>query len=266
MLHCWLLEWWRHYGEGCRLAVETAYRGDRLVGALPLVTFSRRRPARRDVHRRAPVLPRRRPARRGRRARSSSRRSSTARSASEHDYADLFGLAADCAPRRADRPRSSIRLFQRVEAPVLDLADGWEAEPTARRRIRASARTTSGAAASWRSSARSRSATRGRSTSSSPRSRKAFASTSCAGGADRTAPGLVTETGMRFNRAALRGLAELDASRIVSLLVDGSTIAFSLVLRARRMRLPAPARVRPRVRTLLAGTGQRARHAGVRGP
>ena len=41
MLHCWLLEWWRHYGEGCRLAVETAYRGDRLVGALPLVTFAR---------------------------------------------------------------------------------------------------------------------------------------------------------------------------------------------------------------------------------
>ena len=32
---------------------------------------------------------------------------------------------------------------------------------------------------------------------------------------------------MRFNRAALRGLAELDASRIVSLLVDGRTIAFS---------------------------------------
>ena len=40
MLHCWLLQWWRFYGEGCRLAVETAYRGGRLVGALPLVTFS----------------------------------------------------------------------------------------------------------------------------------------------------------------------------------------------------------------------------------
>src|SRR5436190_21609448 len=21
MLHCWLVEWWRHYGEGCRLSV-----------------------------------------------------------------------------------------------------------------------------------------------------------------------------------------------------------------------------------------------------
>ena len=37
----------------------------------------------------------------------------------------------------------------------------------------------------------------------------------------------MTETGKRFNRAALRGLAELDASRIVSLLVDGRTIAWS---------------------------------------
>ena len=79
MLHCWLLEWWRYYGEGCRLAVETAYRGDRLVGALPLVTFARgglrvatfigaRQSCLGDV-----LLAE------GERARSSSRRSSTAR-------------------------------------------------------------------------------------------------------------------------------------------------------------------------------------------
>jgi CelD/BcsL family acetyltransferase involved in cellulose biosynthesis len=39
--------------------------------------------------------------------------------------------------------------------------------------------------------------------------------------------GFVTETGMRFNRAVLRGLAEIDATRIVSMLIDGRTVAFS---------------------------------------
>ena len=40
LLHGWVTEWWRHYGEGSRLAVEVAFRGDQLVGALPLITFS----------------------------------------------------------------------------------------------------------------------------------------------------------------------------------------------------------------------------------
>jgi CelD/BcsL family acetyltransferase involved in cellulose biosynthesis len=47
--------------------------------------------------------------------------------------------------------------------------------------------------------------------------------------------GLVTATGKAFNRAANRGLAELGASRIVSLLIDGSAVAFAwhFVLRDR---------------------------------
>ena len=40
LLHPWLLEWWRHYGRDDELAVHVAYRGDRLVGALPLCTRS----------------------------------------------------------------------------------------------------------------------------------------------------------------------------------------------------------------------------------
>src|SRR5918997_7131468 len=36
LLHGWLLEWWRHYGGEDELAVHVAYRGERLVGALPL--------------------------------------------------------------------------------------------------------------------------------------------------------------------------------------------------------------------------------------
>ena len=36
LLHAWLLEWWRHYGADSELAVQVAYRGGRLVGALPM--------------------------------------------------------------------------------------------------------------------------------------------------------------------------------------------------------------------------------------
>src|SRR5919108_988676 len=42
LLHCWLLQWWRHYGGGCRLAGPVAYRGPVLVGALPLIVHRRR--------------------------------------------------------------------------------------------------------------------------------------------------------------------------------------------------------------------------------
>src|ERR1700694_4040438 len=42
LLHSWLLEWRRHYGEGAALEVHVAMRGDRLVAALPLCTRRRR--------------------------------------------------------------------------------------------------------------------------------------------------------------------------------------------------------------------------------
>src|SRR3954470_22156691 len=41
LLHGWLKEWLRHYGDECDVAVQGAFRGDRLVAALPLVTYSR---------------------------------------------------------------------------------------------------------------------------------------------------------------------------------------------------------------------------------
>src|SRR4029450_3803350 len=34
LLHTWLTEWWRHYGEGNELCVLVAHRDGRLVGAL----------------------------------------------------------------------------------------------------------------------------------------------------------------------------------------------------------------------------------------
>ena len=125
LLHCWLVEWWRHYGEGNRLAVEVAFRGDQLVGALPLITFSRR----------------------GLRVGTfgGSRQSALADAlvaegegqevvealvdrvlASQHDYVDLFGLSDQGRLAGLEGPRG-LELFQRIEAPVLDLSDGWDA-------------------------------------------------------------------------------------------------------------------------------------------
>jgi CelD/BcsL family acetyltransferase involved in cellulose biosynthesis len=224
MLHCWLLQWWRFYGEGCRLAVETAYRGGRLVGALPLVTFSHhglrvatfvgaRQSCLGDVllaEGEGPELVEALVDR---------------AQAGEHDYADLFGLSADCRLASLDGPRK-LRLFQRVEAPVLDLHRGWEA--------------------TYRAKTDSRKRAHHR------RRRRQLAElgkveTRCAYTLDDLEPaleegfrihelrwrgrpdgsGLVTDTGKAFNRAANVGLAELGASRIVSLLIDGSTVAFA---------------------------------------
>ena len=37
LLHAWLSEWWRHYGEGGALAVHVVRQDGRLIGALPLM-------------------------------------------------------------------------------------------------------------------------------------------------------------------------------------------------------------------------------------
>ena len=36
LVHAWLSEWWRHYGDGWTLAVHVVRQDGRLVGALPL--------------------------------------------------------------------------------------------------------------------------------------------------------------------------------------------------------------------------------------
>ena len=224
MLHCWLLEWWRHYGEGCRLAVETAYRGGRLVAALPLVTFSRgglrvatfigaRQSCLGDVllaEGEGPELVDALVAR---------------ASAADHDYADLFGLAADSRLAALSGPRS-LRLFERVAAPVLDISDGWpetyRAKTDSRKRSHHKRRRRQLAELGKVEINHSRTFEE-----LEPALEEGFRVHELRWRGRPDGSGLVTETGMRFNRAALRGLAELDASRIVSLLVDGTTIAWS---------------------------------------
>jgi len=223
MLHCWLLEWWRHYGEGCRLAVEVAYRGPDLVGALPLVTHSFRGlriatfvGARQSCLADALIAE-------GEDEELVEALADRVR-ASEHDYADLFGLAAEGRLAALRGPRR-LRLFQRIEAPVLDLDQGWDA---------AYRRKTNSRKRSHHNHRRRQLAELGRIEATrahtieelEPAMEEAFRLHALRWHNRPDGSGFVTETGKQFNRAALRGLAEIDATRIVLLKLDRRPIAF----------------------------------------
>ena len=68
LLHGWLAEWWRHYGEGAEFAVQVARSDGRLAGALPGGGASPRRGAGGELHGRPDLGPARCPARAGRRS------------------------------------------------------------------------------------------------------------------------------------------------------------------------------------------------------
>jgi CelD/BcsL family acetyltransferase involved in cellulose biosynthesis len=123
LLHAWLLEWWRHYGNGGELTIHVAFRDGRLVGALPLclrtdhglrvLSFVGADTALADL-----LL-----------ADGESGELGTALAeravAAGQDFADLSGLPADSHLAAALGP-SAVTLIERSEAPVLDLSAGWE--------------------------------------------------------------------------------------------------------------------------------------------
>lgn len=121
LLHVWLSEWWRVHGTGCRLAVHVARRRGRLVGALPLFVERRHgiRTARflggkrsmladvlvaRGEDGVAPALVER-------------------AGGPGQDLVDLVGLPG--GSRLAACAGGRVKVVERVEAPVLDLDDGW---------------------------------------------------------------------------------------------------------------------------------------------
>ena len=227
LLHTWLLEWWRHYGGDGELAVHVAYRGDRLVGALPLCI--RRRYGLRVTEFvggtwaiLADVLL----------AADEDLSAAIAlvgiAATSGHDFADLFGLPGSSRVVAA-LPPETLRLVERLEAPVLDLGPGWEAVYRAklsakarserRRRMRQLARLGTVEASVARTPEEIAAALEDAFRVHALRWR------------DRPDPtGFVTPTGLRFHRAALLRLAELGIPRITSLRVDGRPIAFALAL------------------------------------
>ena len=222
LLHGWLREWWRHYGDGAELAIQVARSDGALVGALPLcikrkfglrvLTFVGG-----DQTSLADVLL----------AEGESSEVATAlieRATSVgHDFADLNGVPA--TGRLATALNGNVQLIERSEAPVLDLSAGWDAVYQAK----------------MSKKARSLHRRRRRQLAELGPVEVVVART-----ADELLPALEdafalhdvrwqgrpdgsrfsTPQGRRFHRAAIQALAEIDAARIVTLKLDGRPIAF----------------------------------------
>ena len=224
LLHPWLLEWWRHYGRDADLAVHVAHRGDRLVGALPL--FTRRQAGLRvtafvggtwallgDLL----LAP-------GEEARTAA--ALVERAASDDDFASLFGLPGS-SRLVAALPPDRLHLIERLEAPVMDLSAGWEhvyaakftakARSERRRRLRQLSELGPVEIAVAR-----------RREELGPALEEAFRIHRLRWQGRRDASGFVTPTGLRFHRAALLALADLDVPRLTVLRCGGRGIAFAL--------------------------------------
>jgi CelD/BcsL family acetyltransferase involved in cellulose biosynthesis len=222
-LHCWLEQWWRHYSAEGKLCVVVARRDGRLVGALPI--YVRRRRGLRileflgadqsaladallapsedaavvtDLADRALKIP--------------------------HDLVDLFGLPGDSRLAGA-LGRGRLRMIERIESPVLDLAAGWDevyrAKTTSKKRNLHKRR-------------RRQLSELGRlevtvardSETTGPALEEAFRLHALRWEGRPDGSGFGTPIGMRFHRAALSALAELDIPRIVTLRLDKRPIAF----------------------------------------
>jgi CelD/BcsL family acetyltransferase involved in cellulose biosynthesis len=232
LLNSWLAAWWRHYGGNGKLAVPVAYRGERLVAAVPLCV--RRRFGLNILEfvggtESAPLADL---------LLAEGESSHTAVAVGEHaagighDFASLFGL-----PRQSrlvtGLPAGALHLVQRLEAPVLDLKAGWKAvyETKLSSKARANRR-------------RRR------------RQLEAFGSleVSIARTSDELGPALdeavrlhalrwrgrrdpsefATPTGRSFYRSALRQLAARNVPRLVTIRLAGRPIAFALYLQLER--------------------------------
>ena len=223
LLHSWLSEWWRHYGDSGRLAVYVVRQDGSLLGALPLIVVAKsgvrvvrfmggRQSALADLllasdadNRVAKLL-------------------AAQLAAADHHLVDLYGIPAGSrivAALGSDR----LHMIARIEAPVLDLLPSWEAVYEAR----ASAKTRS-----LHRRRRRQLAALGRLETTVARTpaqlevalEEAFCLHALRWAGRPDGSGFVTPTGMRFHRAVIHRLAELDVPRIVTLRLDGRAIAF----------------------------------------
>jgi CelD/BcsL family acetyltransferase involved in cellulose biosynthesis len=227
LLHAWLLEWWRHYGGEADLAVHVAYRGSRLVGALP---FSNRRRLGLRVSEflggtwatLADLLVA--PEEDASVATGLVERAAS----SEHDFANLFGLPGSSRLVSA-LPPGALRLVERLEAPVLDLSAGWDV--VYRTKMSSKRRNDRRRRVRLLEELGSLEATVARTPEElGPALEDAFRVHALRWQGRRDASGFATPTGMRFHHAALLRLAEMDVPRILSLRLDGRMIAFALSL------------------------------------
>jgi CelD/BcsL family acetyltransferase involved in cellulose biosynthesis len=228
LLHGWLLEWWRHYGGRRRLAVHVAFRGDRLVGALPLCRGGRRLGVRVTQFLGGTAAPL------ADLMVAAGEDSSTAAGLADRigstgdDFVDLYGMRSD-SRLTAALPAGSLHLLERLEGPVLELRDGWEEFE----RTRLSHKARSDRARRRRQleelGAVEVSIARTPDTIEAPLE-DAFRLHALRWRGRHEGSEFATPVGKAFRRAALRRLAAEDVPRLVTLRLDGRLIAFSLHL------------------------------------
>lgn len=226
LLHGWLAAWWRHEAGGARPAVHVARRGGRLVGALPLAVSPRAGVRRTEfmggMHSALGdlLLAADEDAEVGRRLVARALESRT-------DVLDLFGLPD--GSRLAGVSGLRLRLVERVEAPVLDMPDGWEAAYRAkttskkrnlhkrrRRQLSELGRLEVRVARTW--------------DELKPALEDAFRLHRLRWEGRPDTSDFGTARGRRFHRAAIEALAARDAPRLVLLRLDGRAIAFHYYL------------------------------------
>jgi CelD/BcsL family acetyltransferase involved in cellulose biosynthesis len=263
LLHAWLLEWWRHYGERRALTIHVAKRGDRLVGALPMCRTRRfgLRVTEFLGGTGAPLAdlllaP-------GEDANTGAELAARIATVSI-DYADLFGMPRD-SRLAAAVPRGSLTLMERQESPVLDLNADWEAFYASK---------LSGKARSERRRHRRRledlgvvevSVTR-TPDELGPAFDEAVRIHALRWKGRRESSGFSKPDGSAFRRAAVLRLTQQGLSRLVTLRVDQRAIAFALYLQYERTLYgltmgfdPEFAAYRPGNETLLCSLEQAAR-------
>jgi CelD/BcsL family acetyltransferase involved in cellulose biosynthesis len=144
---------------------------------------------------------------------------------SGQDYLDVFGLPEGCRLVQASRARP-LHLFERIEAPVLDLSRGWsetyrsKTNSKKRNHHRHRRRQLEGLGRVEVALARTL-------PELEPALEQAFRLHALRWRGRTDGSGFVTPTGLRFNRAALSALAKLDVARIITLKLDGRAIAFA---------------------------------------
>jgi CelD/BcsL family acetyltransferase involved in cellulose biosynthesis len=225
LLHAWLSTWWRHFGEGAELAVPFARRDGRLVAALPLLVrrhlglrtarfLGGRQSALADLL----LAPGEDP---------SVGASLAARLPDSADLVDLYGLPS--GSRIAEVLGPSMEVVQRVESPVLDLTPGWEAvyqeKTTSKKRNLHRRRRRQLAEAGRVEVVIARHLEE-----LGPALEEAFRLHALRWEGRPDGSGFVTPAGKDFHREVIRPLAEVDAARIVLLMLDGRAVAFHYYL------------------------------------
>jgi CelD/BcsL family acetyltransferase involved in cellulose biosynthesis len=230
LLHAWLVEWWRHFGDGEQLAVHVAYRDGRLVGALPLclrrmyglrvLSFVGDHTSLADMlvaDDEPPEV-----------AAALAERAASA----GQDFAAFSGLPAG-SRLVAELGPSRLRLIERSEAPVLDLSAGWDEVYRSkfsskkrshhRRRRRQLAELGRVEVEVARSAAELERALE-----------DAFTLHTLRWHGRPDGSGFASEAGKSFHRTSVRALAPLDVPRIVTLKIDGRPVAFHFFLALER--------------------------------